>query len=93
MTTETGTSDIEARWRAVRDGLEARRRELRERINAYPPPIPACDAQFNHLLAQRQALAGELRALDALRPVLTTRGEAALAAFLRASRFADGADT
>ena len=90
MTKPTETLDIDARWQAVRDALEARQRALREQINAYPPPIPACDAQFNHLLDQRQALAEELRDLDALRPALTTRGEDVLAAFLRTSRFVDG---
>lgn len=81
--------DIDARWQAVRDALEARQRALRELINAYPPPIPACDAQFNHLLDQRRALAEELRDLDALRPALTTRGEDVLAAFLRTSQFVE----
>ena len=90
MIKETETLDIDARWQAVRDALKARQRALREQINAYPPPIPACDAQFNHLLDQRRALAEELRDLDALRPALTTRGEDVLAAFLRTSRFVGG---
>lgn len=90
MTKQTDTPDIDARWQAVRDALEARQRALREQINAYPPPIPACDAQFNHLLDQRRALAEELRDLDALRPALTTRGEDVLAAFLRTSKFVGG---
>ena len=87
MTQQSETPDIDARWQAVRDCLEARQRALRAQINAYPPPIPACDAQFNHLLDQRRALAEELRDLDALRPALTTRGEDVLAAFLRTSQF------
>lgn len=89
MTKQAETPDIDARWQAVRDALEARQRALRAQINAYPPPIPACDAQFNHLLDQRRALAEELRDLDALRPALTTRGEDVLAAFLRTSRFVE----
>ncbi len=36
------------------DGLRARLGQLQEtvaaEIRAYPAPIPACDAQYNHLL-------------------------------------------
>jgi hypothetical protein len=39
------------------------RRALDAEISAYPTPISGCDAQFNHLLAERQRLA---RAADAL---------------------------
>lgn len=43
--------------------LQARHALMRE-IADYPAPISGCDAQFNHLLAERQRLAG---ALDHLR--------------------------
>ena len=36
-----------------------------EEIRAYPAPIPACDAQFNHLLELRRLLPGELARLEA----------------------------
>ena len=35
-------------------------------IRAYPPPIPACDAQFNHLTEQRSRLMVALNRLQAL---------------------------
>jgi hypothetical protein len=35
-----------------------------EEIRGYPPPIPACDAQFNRLLELRQLLPRELARLD-----------------------------
>jgi hypothetical protein len=35
-------------------------RRVHEEIRSYPAPIPACDAQFNHLLKQRDALSSEL---------------------------------
>jgi hypothetical protein len=37
---------------------------LRAEISAYPTPISGCDAQFNHLLAERQRLADARKALS-----------------------------
>ncbi len=43
------------------DGLRARLVQLQEavaaEVRAYPVPIPASDAQYNHLLERRAALA------------------------------------
>ena len=51
------------------DGLRARLARLQEtvaaEIAAYPAPIPACDAQYNHLLERRAALAEARARLDA----------------------------
>ena len=53
------------------DGLRARLTQLRQvvaaEIRTYPVPIPACDAQYNHLLERRTALAAALASLDAAR--------------------------
>jgi transposase InsO family protein len=46
--------------------LEAERVRLNEEIGAYPAPIPACDAQFNHLIEQRRTIGEELQRLEAL---------------------------
>ena len=35
-------------------------RRVHDEIRSYPAPIPACDAQFNHLLEERDALSSEL---------------------------------
>jgi hypothetical protein len=51
-------------WQEARARLETRKAELDEEIAAYPAPIPACDAQFNHLLELRAGLAAELKRLD-----------------------------
>ena len=40
--------------------LERRREAIRAEIAAYPMPIPACDAQFNHLLDERRRIARRL---------------------------------
>lgn len=52
-------------WDKVRDYLEAKRRPVQDAIRRYPPPIPACDAHFNHLLEQRALLSRELIRLEA----------------------------
>lgn len=44
--------------------LEQKRHKIAEEIRAYPPPIPACDAQFNHLLEERSKLSREIRELQ-----------------------------
>lgn len=40
--------------------LEAERDRILEEIRAYPPPIPACDEHFNHLLERRDQIEQEL---------------------------------
>lgn len=49
---------------AARAELSAARQLLQAEISSYPGPIAGCDAQFNHLLAERQKILGALRALD-----------------------------
>lgn len=52
-------------WTAVRCRLQTLAQEVAEEIRTYPAPIPACDAQFNHLLDLRRALPRELERLEA----------------------------
>ncbi len=54
-------------WDALRARLARMRAAVAAEINAYPPPIPACDAQFDYLLEQREALSEALARLDAAR--------------------------
>jgi hypothetical protein len=44
--------------------LRRARTALTEEIAAYPTPISGCDAQFNHLLAERRRLTLALQALE-----------------------------
>ncbi len=46
--------------------LEQRKEEIYNEIKAYPFPIPACDAQYNHLLELRNGVAQELKQVNAL---------------------------
>jgi len=52
----------------LRDLLESKRLRIAGEIGKYPTPIPACDADFNHMLAERARLEADLAHLDALRP-------------------------
>ena len=70
-----------SQWQAVRLGLEALSERVADEIRAYPRPITACDAQFNHLLELRRLLPDELQRLDAVARERT----ATLAAFIAAS--------
>ena len=51
-------------WKQIKDVLERERDRIYEEIKNYPPPIPACDAQFNHLLEQRARVSRELARMN-----------------------------
>ena len=48
----------------LRACLEKKRARICEEISSYPPPIPACDAQFNFLLEARREIAREIAGLE-----------------------------
>ncbi len=58
---------VDSDWNALRARLERTQEAVAAEIRAYPPPIPACDAQYNHLLERREALSEALARLDAAR--------------------------
>jgi hypothetical protein len=62
-TTEIATEDVREFGRQVEAALRRAKERIKGEIHAYPPPIPACDAQFNYLLEQRNAAAAELGAV------------------------------
>ncbi len=45
--------------------LLSAKQELADQIANYPSPIAGCDAQFNHLLAERRRIDAALTALGA----------------------------
>lgn len=49
---------------AARAELAAARQILNAEITNYPSPIAGCDAQFNHLLAERQKVLAAIKSLD-----------------------------
>lgn len=54
-------------WQEVFTYLEGRKQHIADEIMHYPPPIPACDLQFNYLLEERARIGQLLRALEELR--------------------------
>ena len=55
---------MESKWLAMRAQLVALQEAVALEIRAYPLPIPACDAQYNHLLERRAALTEARNRLD-----------------------------
>ena len=56
--------DFRPSVRVARASLTDAKRALGVEISTYPTPISGCDAQFNHLLAERQKVLDALRSLD-----------------------------
>lgn len=48
----------------ARDALFQAKAELHAEIRNYPTPVSGCDAQYNHLLAERRRVHTALEALD-----------------------------
>ncbi len=75
---------LEALSLELKAWLDGARTTTAREIRSYPTPIPRCDAQFNHLVEQRDRLSRLLNDLDA---ALDRRdGGAALREFLNALR-------
>lgn len=61
---ETTMLDVLSPITRARDALIQARAELDQEISGYPTPISGCDAQYNHLLAERRRVHAALRALQ-----------------------------
>lgn len=58
------TSDYKDHLVEAVDALRAAKRNLADEVAAYPTPISGCDAQFNHLLAERQRIDAALKSIS-----------------------------
>jgi hypothetical protein len=61
--TNRGDAAVDLVWREIRTALEEEQKRIFQEIGSYPPPIPACDEQFNHLLEKRDRVSRELARL------------------------------
>ncbi len=46
------------------DALGHQLEDIKQQIRGYPQPIAGCDAQYQHLFDQREALVREIRELQ-----------------------------
>ena len=53
-------------WDVLRNHLESSKRSILQEIRNYPPPIAACDQQFNYLLEERERISEELGRLTSV---------------------------
>lgn len=84
---ETRTDPVES-WKRIRSLLKSKWDRVQEQIRQYPTPIPACDADFNAFLQEREQLSEELGRLDrAMERAAPDDAASAIDEFLRTSRF------
>ena len=55
-----GMAQIVSAWTMIHQHLHKEIQRVHDEIRNYPAPIPACDAQFNFLLEERESLSSEL---------------------------------
>ena len=58
------TAVCQPAWQLIKEHLQERKSQIAQEILYYPPPIPACDAQFNFLLEERTRVAQTLDQVD-----------------------------
>ncbi len=63
---QAGGALLDDRWQRIRQHLEAEKEQIYQEISYYPPPIPACDVQFNDLLQRRTTVLQELGQVNAI---------------------------
>ncbi len=61
MAVQTETSTLQTARRHLAEARDALDAEIRD----YPTPVSGCDAQYNHLLAERRRAHEALQVLDA----------------------------
>ena len=66
MSEQQGSMSLQTRldWNDIKSRLEQEKAMLYTQIGNYPPPIAACDQQFNHLLAKQKLVMQELAQLS-----------------------------
>ena len=82
-----GEAAIERACAAMHTELNALREAINRELYTIPPPVPACDVNFNRLLEDRARVVDELQKLARLRASQAGRDE--LVAFCRASGVLD----
>ena len=65
MATDSGVQvpSLRAAVELVRAELESKREAISRELCSIPPPVPACDVNFNRLLEERASIVDELQRL------------------------------
>ena len=82
---------VKSVWKRIGTYLENKKDQIYEEIQNYPPPIPDCDLQFNHLLEERERIGRELRRMHEITNESLMRGDAIklIDEFIRSSNYFD----
>ena len=82
---------IQSAWDQIRVRLEIKKAHIYDEIGSYPPPIAACDQQFNFLLEERTSVSQELDELNEAAAASLTIQESIqqMERFIRSSRYVD----
>lgn len=93
MKQHDSTQQLASRWRILEEKLTAIKSQINRSIREYPPPIPACDDQFNYLLERRSAISRDLSRMTAARErSLQNNDVTILEEFIAGSPFIDSAE-
>ena len=82
---------IQSAWNQISAQLETEKVRIYEALGNYPPPIAACDQQFNYLLEERTRIARELDRLNEATTASLTIEDSIkrMNAFMRSSSYVD----
>jgi hypothetical protein len=82
---------IQSAWNQIRTQLENEKDRIYQALANYPPPIAACDQQFNYLLEEQTQISREfVRLNEAMRASLMTKDAIRLMdEFIRSSSYLD----
>src|SRR5512134_3767053 len=90
LASRTAPADIA--WKRIRSALKSQWDRVQEQIRQYPTPIPACDADFNAFLAERERLSEEMNRLDRAIERAAPGDASSIEEFVRTSRFLTDAE-
>lgn len=82
---------IQSAWKQIRAQLETEKARIYEAIGTYPPPIAACDQQFNFLLEERTSVSQGLDRLNEAAAASLTIEDSLkrMEEFIQSSRYVD----
>ena len=89
MSDQVKLANVESAWKEVESELEREHDRIYDAIRNYPPPITACDEQFDRLLEERDRISRELARLREVSQASLTHTDPAglIDEFIRSASF------